>query len=318
MNKSIVTSRDVAERYHLDMPEEVRQYLKGQGIAATVIERQLLGWNGIHVTIPVFGEGSREVVGFGYATLPTDPTDSPETVFTEIAEPMLYGRETLTRKPHRVVICEGVFDRLLLESRGVPAVTSTAGAEAFLPEWKDLFEGIDDVFIAFRRRASSGAAARKVQQVVPSSCIASLPAEVGENGGMSDFFLRLLRTKRDFEVVLAGATGDGQASSQAIKRARSADASQERRAERLRRDVRLHDVVFAYANLQASSGRLVGHCLFHDDGSRSFNVYPETDTYSCSVCGAAGDVVMFLMNKESMTFGQALEALERFEVTGTL
>jgi len=32
----------------------------------------------------------------------------------------------------------------------------------------------------------------------------------------------------------------------------------------------------------------------------------------------AGDVVMFLMNKESMTFGQALEYLERFEFTHEL
>jgi DNA primase len=318
MNNPILTPRDVAERYNRCMPEEVRQYLKSQGLAATIIDRQLLGWNGTHVTIPVFSDSLRDVVGFAYAALPADPANRPDIVFTEVSTPVLYGRETLARKPHRVVICEGLFDRLLLEARGFPAVTSTAGADAFLPEWKVAFEDIADVFICFRPRASSEAAARNVQQVLPSSRIATLPADVGENGSITDFFLHALRTNRDFEVVLAGASGHAAGPSKAIKRSRSADASQERRAERLRSRVRLHDVVFAYANLQASGGRLVGHCPFHDDGSRSFSVYAETDSYSCSVCGAAGDVVMFLMNKGSMTFGQALEALERFEVTGTL
>lgn len=317
MHKPILTRRDVAERYNRCMPDDVRQYLKSHGIAATVIDRQLLGWNGTHVTIPVFGDSLREVVGFAYATLPGDPAARPEVVFTDAPEPLLYGWETLARKPHRVVICEGMFDRLLLESRGFPAVASTAGADAFPPQWKEAFEGIGDVFICFRRRASSDAAARKVQQVIPSARIAMLPADVSANGGITEFFLHVLRTSRDFEVVLAGAGDDRPFPPQAVRRSRSAEASQERRAAQLRARVRLHDVVFSYTNLQASGGRLVGHCPLHDDASRAFSVYPETDTYSCSVCGAAGDVVMFLMNKESMTFGQSLEALERFEVTGT-
>ena len=61
-----------------------------------------------------------------------------------------------------------------------------------------------------------------------------------------------------------------------------------------------------------------GHCPFHDDGSRSFAVYPVTDTYRCTACGAAGDVVMFLMNKESFTYTQALDFLERFAFTHEL
>lgn len=317
MLNPILTRRDVAERYNRCLPDEVRQYLKGHGLASTVIDRQLLGWNGTHVTIPVFGDDMREVVGFVYATLPTDPAAGPEMVVTEVPEPQLYGRETLARKPHRVVICEGVFDRLILESRGFPAVTSTAGADAFPPQWKEAFDSIGDVFICFRRRSSSESAATSVQRLLPSARIATLPAEVGASGGIAEFFLHLLRTPRQFEVVLAGA-GDNRPSPPRTVRSRSADASQERRAAQLRNRVRLHDVVFAYTNLQASGGCLVGHCPLHDDASRAFSVYPETDTYSCSVCGAAGDVVMFLMNKESMTFGQALEALECFQVTGTL
>ena len=35
-------------------------------------------------------------------------------------------------------------------------------------------------------------------------------------------------------------------------------------------------------------------------------------------CDAQGDVLQFLMNKESMTYPEALEALERFEFTHEL
>jgi DNA primase len=47
-------------------------------------------------------------------------------------------------------------------------------------------------------------------------------------------------------------------------------------------------------------------------------VSPAPAVYTCSVCGAEGDVVKFLMDKESMTLGQALEALEGFEFTHEL
>jgi DNA primase len=261
------------------------------------------------------------VLGFRYATpLPKEPSETPEVVSEESAEPELYGRETLARKPHRVVICEGEFDRLLLESRGFPAVTSTAGADPFLPEWAEFFDDIEDVFICFRRSSSSDAAAKKVQQLLPKARIAKLPARVGEGGSIYDYFLQLLRTNRDFEILLASGLGAIETSVQPpqVKPFRPANKAQERRAERIRARVRLHDVVYEFTNLQAGGGRLVGHCPFHNDSSRAFSVYPETDTYSCSVCGAQGDVVLFLMNKESMTFGQALEALERFEITHDL
>jgi hypothetical protein len=320
MFKPILTPRDIAERYHRFMPDEVRQLLKGRGIAATLIDRQLLGWDGKRITIPVFGDSTREVLGFRHALLPKDPLASPDVASDERSEPELYGRETLSRKPHRVVICEGEFDRLLLESRGVPAVTSIGGADTFLAQWAPLFDGIEDVFICFRRSVASDAAAKKVQRILPRARIARLPAAVGEGGTVSDYLLRLLRTNRDFEVLLASgvAMDDATGQSPQVQLFRPANKAQERRAERLRKRVRLHDVVFEFTSLQASGGRLVGHCPFHSDSSRSFSVYPETDTYGCAVCGAEGDVVMFLMNKESMTFGQALEALERFEITHEL
>ena len=67
--------REIAERYHRALPDDSRAYLKGRGIPSTIIERQLLGWNGERITIPIFGR-EREVLGFRYAN-PHDTSDAP-------------------------------------------------------------------------------------------------------------------------------------------------------------------------------------------------------------------------------------------------
>ncbi len=321
MFKPILTLRDIAERHHLFLPEEIRSYLKGRGIPSTIIDCRLLGWDGKRITIPIFRHAPREVIGFRYAKPPALLFGNPTMECDADPEPELYGRETLARTPHRIVICEGEFDRLVLEARGYPAVTSTAGADGFLPEWAQHFQGIKDVFICFNRSLASDEAAKKVQRILPNARIARLPAEVSEGGTISDYFVTLERTQRDFEILLAAVTSsvdDAVKKSVAIPVFQPKDKSQRRRADRVRKAVPVHDLVFEFTNLQASEGKLVGHCLFHDDHARSFSVYPETNSYACSVCGATGDVVKFLMDKESMTFGQALEALERFEFTHEL
>ena len=316
MFKSILTPRDIAERYHRCLPEHIRQYLKDRGIPATIIDRQRLGWNGKRITIPIFGREG-EVLTFRYAKAPDDLSDDPEVVSDTGAEPQLYGWETLARVPYRMVICDGELERLVLEARGFPAV---AVSEDFLKEWASHFEPIKEIYICFRQ-PRSGDAANAVQRVLPRARIAQLPDDVGENGSIIDFFLGLQKTELDFEVVLAGALASGPASpegSPVIRTLRPVHKSLQRRADRLRRSVPLHQLVSQFTTLHASGNRLVGHCPLHDDRSSSFTVFLDTDTYRCSGCEAEGDVVTFLMDKESMTFGQALEALERFEFTHEL
>lgn len=318
MFKPLITPRDLAERYNRWMPEHVRQYLKGRGIHAPFIDRHKLGWDGKRITIPVFGPSVHEVLGFRYATLPEDSSAAAGVVSEERVKGELYGRETLARTPHRLVICEDEFDRLVLESRNFRAVA--IGDGDFLPEWAAWFEDIQDVFVCFHRGRRGDAAAQRIGEFLPQARIARLPSDVGDGGSVTDFFVKLLRTEREFELVLAAAAGSNDDADipPNVHAVRSANKSQQRRAEGIRKRVRLDEVVSLFINLQASGGRLVGHCPFHSDSARAFSVYPETNTYRCSGCGAEGEVVQFLMDKESMTFGQALEHLERFEITGEI
>jgi hypothetical protein len=155
--------------------------------------------------------------------------------------------------------------------------------------------------------------------MLPRVRIATLPAEIGDDGSVTDFFIGWERTPLDFEIVLAGAAATHDSPNRPhVREFRPVHMSLQRRAERLREAVPLHEIAGRFTHLQAEGGRLAGHCPFHDDSSRSFSVYPDTDTYACSVCGVEGDVVKFLMDKESMTYGQALEALERYQFTHDL
>ena len=50
-NRNLV---ELAQKFHADLPDRVRQYLNGRGIIDELIEKHLLGWNGWRITIPIF------------------------------------------------------------------------------------------------------------------------------------------------------------------------------------------------------------------------------------------------------------------------
>lgn len=316
--------REIAERYHRALPEGIRSYLKGRGIPATLIEEKLLGWNGERITIPIFGSERGEVLAFRYAKSPEDTSAGPKMRSELGGEPTLYGWETVAKKPQRVVICEGEFDRLVLEANGFPAVTSTAGAQTFLPEWVPFFKDVREIYICFDRDPVGEAGAKKVQALLPNARIVSLPAGVGPKGDVTDFFVRLGKEKVDFEVLLAAASSGAADPSRpaerppAIREFRPAETALRNRAKRLKAAVRLHDVVEKYATLRAQGTLLVARCPFHDDRNPSFTVYPQSDTYYCFGCETHGDVVKFLMDMESMSYKEALATLERFRLTHEL
>jgi hypothetical protein len=320
-------SRERAKQYNRRMPSDIRQYLKDRGIPDWLIERELLGWNGDRITIPVFGRDG-EVLTFRFAKSPTDKTGSPKMLSETGSCPELYGSPNLAAKPQWLVICEGEFDRLVLEAHRFSAVTSTAGARVFLPEWAPLFEGIKRIFICFDLDEAGVEGARNVKAVLPRATIVTLPAVLGAKGDVTDYFVRLGKDRMDFELLLATAAaheedaeGERDLANPANPPKNSPPAVHKvvaSRAARLKAAIPIQRIVERYTDLRPAGARLVGRCPFHDDASPSFMVYPDTGTYYCFGCAAHGDLIAFVINKESKTYGQALEALERFLHTDEL
>jgi len=74
---------------------------------------------------------------------------------------------------------------------------------------------------------------------------------------------------------------------------------------------RIEEVIGEYVHLRRRGANLVGLCPFHSEKTPSFTVSPLKGFYKCFGCGAAGNVVKFLMEYEHYTYIEALRYLAR-------
>lgn len=302
----------LARHYHEALPSRVRAYLNGRGIPGDVIDRALLGWNGSRITIPIPSRAG-EVAFFKLAKDPEDQSPSPKMLAPRGMGYELYGWDRLLARPERIIVCEGEFDRLVLEARGFPAVSSTGGAGTFRQEWARDFEGIPEIYICFDCDEAGQRGALRVGRLIPHAKVAMLPEEVGESGDVTDFFVRCGRSQADFEWLLAAAAPLPPASevpAGRIRTWRAGDPSRER-IERIKREVSIADVIGQRVELSRSGSVLLGRCPFHEDHQPSLAVYPETRSFYCFGCYKHGDVITFVRELEHLGFVEALDALEK-------
>ena len=78
------------------------------------------------------------------------------------------------------------------------------------------------------------------------------------------------------------------------------------------------EVIGDHVRLKKSGNNFLGLCPFHDEKTPSFSVSSSRQTWHCFGCGRGGDVFTFVMEKESLSFREALEILaERAGITLT-
>lgn len=186
---------------HQQLPDRIRAYLHTKGISDPVICRYRLGWNGDRITIPITNK-NREVVAFKLAREGSNRTELSYLLAPDEERMELYGWERLVYERPRIVICEGEVDRLILEAHGFAAITSIAGAGTFMSEWAEELKKTPEVFVCFHNSAASYDAAARVSSLVPGSQVVELPQEVGLDGTIEDFLVRLKKTNEEFEALL--------------------------------------------------------------------------------------------------------------------
>ena len=306
---------DLAIQYHDALPKRIRAYLNARGIPDEVIDSQILGWNGWRITIPIYNQQG-EVVFFRLAKDPDDARPAAKMLSSPGSSVELYGWDEVLKRPEGIIICEGEFDRLLLQAQGFAAVTSTGGAATFRPQWAEKIRQIENVYLCFDNDQAGRNGSQVVALMIPQAKVVQWPPEVGEGGDVTDFFVRLKRSREDFLKVRADAKPI--ASSPAIKlpsrepQVQSADSRSIKRAQRIKTEVPIEKVIGEYIQLRPSGKNLVGRCPFHEDRTPSFTVYLQSNTYYCFGCKAHGDVIAFVRAMEGLSFTQALEVLDRF------
>src|SRR5436309_3549414 len=191
---------------HRNLPPDFWLDLESQDISAAVIHSRLIGWDGEHVTIPIFSR-DRKVIGFEYATfdengrLVTMPEERPGTY--------LYGEPVLNLNPQEIVLTEGVAESLILSSQGFNALSATGDGLLFRTEWAVPLRKVPNVFLCFKRASESIQAALGIRELLPQARIVTLPPEVGQGGGLFEFFVELEATEENFRQLLKrAATSD--------------------------------------------------------------------------------------------------------------
>src|SRR5438552_16660626 len=69
------------------------------------------------------------------------------------------------------------------------------------------------------------------------------------------------------------------------------------------------DIVGETVQLRKAGTTLKGLCPFHGEKTPSFVVTPARETWKCFGCGLGGDIFSFVMQRDGVTFPEALRTL---------
>ena len=79
--------------------------------------------------------------------------------------------------------------------------------------------------------------------------------------------------------------------------------------------ISLDKIVSKYAKLEPTGKGFKCLCPFHKEKTPSFHIISDSNFYHCFGCGASGNAITFLMNKEGYTFSEAVRTLgEEFKI----
>ncbi len=85
--------------------------------------------------------------------------------------------------------------------------------------------------------------------------------------------------------------------------------------ETIRQTARIVDIASQYTQLQKRGNRLLGLCPFHTEKTPSFSVDEDRQLYHCFGCGAGGDIFTLVMEKENLSFPEAVRYLaEKYHI----
>ena len=201
-------------QWHEKMPAERREYWHSRYLTDSTVDRFMLGWDGYRYTIPhlyrliPFGV-KRRICPNDFTvkmnqrqraieTLKAEHPEFDEKQIEKLApdKPVKYVSVKNSRSgifnadilaaAHEVVICEGEIDAMLLDQCGFPAVSPTAGAGTWMPEWANLFSSVRRIWILYDNDKAGMDGAKQVWSTLRRAKIVQYPAGVKDAGELFD------------------------------------------------------------------------------------------------------------------------------------
>lgn len=81
--------------------------------------------------------------------------------------------------------------------------------------------------------------------------------------------------------------------------------------ERVKSENDLVELASEYTRLKRSGKEYIGLCPFHTEKTPSFHINPELGLFHCFGCGKGGDLIKFIMEKENLSYTEAIVFLAR-------
>jgi len=188
------------ENYHSQLSDRIRVWLNARGLTNDTIAQNKIGYGEFYgknwITIPISNQEGTPL----FLKLRKDPDDTSNPdkfrFYPKGSKATLYGLENLKNNTDMIVICEGEFDRLILQANGIPAITSTGGAGTFKDEWVELFKDVQNIYLCFDTDEAGQKGMRKTASLLaerlPDSRIFEihLPDRMTDGKDVTDYFVK--------------------------------------------------------------------------------------------------------------------------------
>jgi archaellum biogenesis ATPase FlaH/vacuolar-type H+-ATPase subunit F/Vma7 len=175
------------------------EYLQQHAISQQFAQEQDLTWDEEELHIPVRDENG-EVLFAKHRSLkhePHNPDSKPKYRYDSGTHATLFNYHAVKAKAY-IVVSEGEIDCLKLTQEGIPSVSSTGGANTFLPEWADLIKG-KQIFICLDNDKAGQEGTKKITDLLPEAKVVTLPSGIKDicdyfaAGNVREDFIGLLK-----------------------------------------------------------------------------------------------------------------------------
>ncbi len=276
------------------MPQTIIDYLVARGISEAVQERNDINWDA-RIVIPIFDRGGNFIFN-KYRRAPWE-TEGPKYMYDKGSKSALYGINKLASATV-VIICEGEFDALALETKGFTGVSSTGGAGTFLPHWCAWLVG-KEVYVCFDNDEAGEKGREVVQRILPDAKQLRLPSgykdvtEFFVDGNDAFDLLAIMHESQPMIVKplpekaphVSRPMPEGQTSDRLIK------------AKRV-----------PITSILKFRGEFA-QCPLHKDKTPSLHLYGN-NRWKCFSCGRGGDVIDLVAAMDNISISDAINKLQ--------
>lgn len=299
---------------------KIVDYLHSRGITDELIIRFKLGYGNFYgknwITIPITDVNGDCL----FLKLRRDPYVSEQSepskykFYPQGSESSIYGWEILLNTDS-ITVVEGEFDRILLESKGIHAITSTGGAMTFKKEWLIVFKNIKKISILFDKDSAGSKGALRLAYMIAEKynnekevSIVTLPDDVGESGDVTDYIVLLQR-----DVVKLFKTNSQKFTYEPLPQKEKINYNYNFNNSSLTKEqidaASSVDCSKFIEIVKSVNGLSWARCPFgtHEDKTPSMCCYPGDKGYYAFCCGESGNAIVLVEKLHGLKFVEAVK-----------